>query len=167
MAWTAPSGHVWVTGEIVTAASLNTYVRLNLEDLDRRTAPTQATVLTEESTSTTTFGDLATPGPAVTVTIGSTGKGILSMYCSQHSASAGGIGLMGWAVSGAFVQAASDLAALAFASPSGFQGIRHGLSVVLIGMSAGSCTFTAKYRSASGTTDWFRDRILGVSPLGS
>ena len=33
MAWTDPAGHVWVTGEVVTAANLNTYVRLNLEAL--------------------------------------------------------------------------------------------------------------------------------------
>ena len=33
MAWTDPAGHVWVTGEVVTAANLNLYVRLNLEAL--------------------------------------------------------------------------------------------------------------------------------------
>ena len=33
MPWTDPAGHVWVTGEVVTAANLNTYVRLNLEAL--------------------------------------------------------------------------------------------------------------------------------------
>ena len=37
MAWTDPAGHVWVTGEVVTAANMNTYVRLNLEAL--RNAP--------------------------------------------------------------------------------------------------------------------------------
>lgn len=45
MAWTDPSGHVWTTGETVTAANMNTYIRLNLQE----TCP--ATV--------TTAGDLA------------------------------------------------------------------------------------------------------------
>ncbi len=31
MAWTDPAGHVWTTGETVTAANMNTYIRLNLE----------------------------------------------------------------------------------------------------------------------------------------
>jgi len=33
VAWTDPVGHVWITGEVVTAGSLNTYVRLNLQEL--------------------------------------------------------------------------------------------------------------------------------------
>lgn len=39
MAWTDPSGHVWVTGETVTAANMNTYIRLNLQE----TAPAVVT----------------------------------------------------------------------------------------------------------------------------
>lgn len=30
MSWTAPSGHVWATGEIVTAANMNTYIANDL-----------------------------------------------------------------------------------------------------------------------------------------
>lgn len=30
MAWTDPAGHVWTTGEIVTAASMNTYIKDDL-----------------------------------------------------------------------------------------------------------------------------------------
>ena len=37
MAWTAP--RTWVTGEIVTAAIMNSHVRDNQTDLDRRTSP--------------------------------------------------------------------------------------------------------------------------------
>lgn len=32
MGWTDPSGHVWATGEVVSAADMNTYIRLNLEE---------------------------------------------------------------------------------------------------------------------------------------
>jgi hypothetical protein len=33
MAWTAPSGHVWAVGEVLTAANLNTYSANNLSFL--------------------------------------------------------------------------------------------------------------------------------------
>ncbi len=39
MAWTDPAGHVWTTGEKVTAANMNTFIRLNLEE----TAPDKVT----------------------------------------------------------------------------------------------------------------------------
>lgn len=39
MAWTDPAGHVWTTGEAVTAANMNTFIRLNLE----ATAPDKVT----------------------------------------------------------------------------------------------------------------------------
>lgn len=38
MAWTDPAGHVWATSETVTAANMNTFIRLNLEE----TAPDKA-----------------------------------------------------------------------------------------------------------------------------
>ncbi len=39
MAWTDPAGHIWATAETVTAANMNTYIRLNLEE----TAPDKVT----------------------------------------------------------------------------------------------------------------------------
>lgn len=40
MAWTDPAGHVWATSETVTAANMNTYIRLNLEETAADTATT-------------------------------------------------------------------------------------------------------------------------------
>lgn len=39
MAWTDPNGHPWAVGELVSAADMNTYVRLDLEE----TAPDKVT----------------------------------------------------------------------------------------------------------------------------
>jgi hypothetical protein len=33
MAWTNPDSHIWTAGEVLTAANMNTYVRLNLDFL--------------------------------------------------------------------------------------------------------------------------------------
>ena len=38
MAWTNPDSHVWTTGETLTAANMNTYIRLNLDFLYGDTA---------------------------------------------------------------------------------------------------------------------------------
>lgn len=35
MAWSPPDNHVWTTGEVVTATNMNTYIRLNLDQLPR------------------------------------------------------------------------------------------------------------------------------------
>jgi hypothetical protein len=166
MAWTSP--RTWVTGEIVTAAQLNTHVRDNLIDLDRRTSPVFATVSTQQGTTASSFTDLATVGPAVTVTIGSTGKALLSLYTYQYSSDVGGTGLIGIAISGATIYPGTDPGALSFVSVSSLQGIRHGTVNPVSGLNAGSTTFTAKYRSTSGTnTATFGDRIISAQPLGS
>ncbi len=64
MSWTAPSGHVWATGEIVTAANMNTFIRLNLEDLDRRTVTVGAVVSASETSTSTSYVSLTTVGPS-------------------------------------------------------------------------------------------------------
>jgi hypothetical protein len=38
MAWTNPDSHIWTAGEVLTAANMNTYVRLNLDFLYGDTA---------------------------------------------------------------------------------------------------------------------------------
>lgn len=166
MAWTAP--RTWTTGEIVTAAQLNVHLRDNLIDLDRRTSPVFATVTPEQGTTSTTFTGLATAGPAVTVTIGSTGKALVTLYAYQYSNESGGTGLAGFSITGATTRAAEDKGALSFVSVSSLQGIRHGCVNPISSLNAGSTTFTTVYRSTSGTnTASFGDRLLSVTPLGS
>ncbi len=45
MAWTDPAGHVWVTGEVVTAANMNAFIRLNLEETCPDTATTAGDII--------------------------------------------------------------------------------------------------------------------------
>lgn len=166
MSWTAP--RTWVTGEIVTAALLNTHIRDNQVDLDRRTSPIGAVVATSQTTTSTSYTDLATAGPAVTVTIGATGKALVSMHGAIANATSALASYFGFAVSGASTVAASDTTAIGFTSPSSGAGIRAGTVLLVTGLAAGSTTFTAKYRMDPGVGPaTFVDRRLSATPLGS
>lgn len=165
MAWVAP--RTWVVGEIGTAAKMNE-ISSALNDLDRRTSPSGAVIATSQTTTGTAYGDLATVGPAVTVTIGSTGKAKVSLHSAIANATSSLASYYGFAVSGATVQAASDALAIGFTSPSPGAGIRCGTTILLTGLNPGSTTFTAKYRMDPGVGPaTFVDRRLSCTPLGS
>lgn len=166
MAWTSPSGHVWTTAEIVSAANMNTYIKDDLIDLDRRTTTTAALVATDESTASAGYVALATAGPAVTVTIGSTGLALVALYAQAYSTTANAAVHMTVAVSGATTIAPSDGNAIKFMSPSGAEGPAYGATILFTALTAGSNTFTANYRGGVGTAH-FLNRRLAVTPLGS
>jgi hypothetical protein len=44
-AWSNPDSHVWTAGEVLTAANMNTYIRLNLDFLYGDTAWTAPTLI--------------------------------------------------------------------------------------------------------------------------
>lgn len=160
MAWVTP--RVWTVGEQATAAKLNE-ISAALNDLDRRTSPAGATVNTIENTSSLSYTDLFTPGPAVTVTIGSTGKALVAVYCALSNSSAN-FALASYAVSGASTVAAADTQALQTNTTS---DIRVGFTVLHTGLVPGSNTFTMKYRASTSGPAAFNGRRILVNPLGS
>jgi hypothetical protein len=162
--WTAP--RTWVTGEVVTAALLNTHVRDNLVDLDRRTVPIGTFVNTAETTTSTSYTDLATAGPAATATIGATLKALVSLR-GELTSTSGSTAYASVAISGATTVAASDSVGIGH-SFTGPATIRLGMTVLYSSAltAAGSTTFTAKYRTAGGTMT-ANNRGLTVQPLGS
>lgn len=164
MAWTTP--RTWSTGEVVTSTIMNTHVRDNLTDLDRRTTSTAATVSTSQTTTSTSYTDLATTGPAVTVTIGSTGKALVSLYGLMLQSNASQASFMGFAVSGATTVAAADAFALALNAAVAGDAIRCGATWLVTGLNSGSTTGTAKYR-VTANTGTYQDRHIIWTPLGS
>ena len=165
MAWVVP--RTWVTGEIVTAAMMNG-LRDALVDLDRRTSPVTAYVGTIESTTSTTYTDLATIGPAVTATIGSTGKALISWSASLVSDSTTNGAWMSVAGAGASIFVGDDTWALNFTPPTAGTGAAFGITMLFAGLNPGSLTVTAKYRShGGGATANFKWRRLLLTPLGS
>jgi hypothetical protein len=112
-------------------------------------AVTTSTVAAAETTTSTTFTNLTTVGPVVTVTTGTNAVAIIS---SQVSGSVtGAFVAAGVAVSGATTIAATDADAIMW-QPSGSSGLRVSVVAHFAGtLTAGSNTFTMQYRASAGT----------------
>lgn len=127
--------------------------------------PTTGTVAAAETTTSLTYTDLTTPGPSVTVTIGSSGRALV-VVSSRMSMLPGNGGIIGVAVSGA-TTIAPDYRVLNAqnegASLATFSGSRMAL---YSGLNAGSTTFKLRYAvgGSSATTISFQDREITVFP---
>ncbi len=157
MAWSSPSGHVWTTGEVVTAANMNTYIRLNLEDLDRRTVTVFSTVATSETTTSTSYVSLATVGPSVSVT-GSVNV-LVCLYAGVSNSGANATYITPSTTTVAGTDQPSDSHALSVVSSTVLRAGRVKLHTL-----SGTTSVKAYYRVAAGTGT-FVDRALAVVPL--
>jgi hypothetical protein len=156
MAWATPIIHA--VGDILTASDWN----ISSNDLSFLAGTTSASVVTSQGTASTSYVDLATVGPAVTVTTGANALVILTTNISNNSAST--FSNMGYAISGATTLAAADVTALSIATPTGSIGQQVSELTRASALTAGSNTFTAKYRVGSGTGT-FANRSITVIPL--
>jgi hypothetical protein len=175
MAWTAP--FTASANTAFTAAQFNTVVRDNLNE----TAPAKATtagrifvttganaiaeravesaeVVTNETTTSTTYADLATSGPAVTLTTGVKAMIIITGQGEINAADAQSF--ISYAVTGASSVAAADENCLVFTSATSNDPYRAS-AVNHQTLTAGSNTITLKYR-VSASTGTFRRRQLIV-----
>jgi hypothetical protein len=109
-------------------------------------ANASATVATSETTSSTTYTDLTTAGPAVTVTTGTRALVIITSNIRDREDRGE---FMSYAVSGATTTAADDTRALSMVTPTQPAGIYQMSFVNVATLTAGSNTFTAKYRTNS------------------
>ena len=129
-------------------------------------ASDSATVATSQTISSATYTDLATAGPAVTITTGT--KALVIVSCGQTTATnISDAGYMSYAVSGATTIAASDTVATTARHFVASQLVMRASSVSRLStLTAGSNTFTAKYRN-TGNTAGFINREICVINLGS
>ncbi|MGY5634230.1 hypothetical protein ACW7N6_38465 [Streptomyces sp. UC1A3] len=175
MAWTAPM--TAVAGATFTAAQFNAHVRDNLNE----TAPAKATagaqffvstganaiaarqmasasVNTPQNTSSTAYGDLATPGPSVTVTTGSLA---LVMFSSGiDNTVTNGASEASVQVSGASSVAASVDWCLRRDGVNASNTFRYGTAHMFSGLVPGQNTFTMKYKVGSGIGNFFSREII-------
>jgi hypothetical protein len=121
-----------------------------------------STVNTSQSTTSTTFVDLATV-QAVTIT---TGTKALVIMTSKIANTGNNRTLAAFAVSGASTIAANDVMALKLVEPLVNDEFTVGSSFFISTLTAGSNTFTMKFR-VSGNTGTFLDRQITVIDLGS
>jgi len=126
------------------------------------TATTGAEVATSQSTTSTSYVDLATVGPSVTMTPSASGKVLVHLSGLIENDTSGHVAVMSFAMSGGNTQAAADEFAL---STDGPIAQRIGGTFLLTGLAAVSTTFTAKYRRTSTGTGTFADRKLVVQPM--
>lgn len=141
-----------------------------------------ATVATEEGTASTSWGDLATVGPSVTVNIGSSARCLVIMSCQTICAGTavapnGYIGgYMSFSVQGSAntgVLAGSIISHRVFSPPGAAQtmGFRTSISGSKLvdssnGLSPGLNTFSCKYMVGAGSpTVGYADRTITVIPL--
>jgi len=128
------------------------------------TSPTSASavVTTSQSISSSTYGDLATAGPAVTLTTGTKALVIIGAYITPAS---GWWADMSYAVSGATTVAVNNQWRVRVFSGSGEQ---QSFVSTQVSLTAGSNTFTAKYADTSnGSGASFANRYIIVIDLGS
>lgn len=121
--------------------------------------PVSATVATSETTTSTTYADLATVGPSVSVLTGT--SALVTVGCKQLFAGTGTQTWMSYGVTGATTNAATDARASYFQSAAGtIKGDSY--TALLTGLTGGLNVFTAKYKTVATTTGTFLDRSITV-----
>lgn len=179
MAWSAPM--TAVANSVFTAAQFNANIRDNLLE----TAPGKATtgsrlfvatganaiaergndnqnVATSETTASTSFTDLATVGPSITLT---TGTKAFVMFAARVANNTGGSSCVAAVdISGATTSAASDTRSLFYESSAANDNARFSVAYIHTGLTSGSNTFKLQYR-VTGGTGTFLDRNLAVQAL--
>jgi hypothetical protein len=177
MAWTAPM--TAISGSVFTAAQFNTFVRDNLNE----TAPAKATtegryfvaggpnsiserawdtdiINTIESTNSTSYTDLTTTGPSVTLTTGTSAFVFVTaqLVCDTSGQTA----RTTFAVSGATTRAELDSEAMLNLRVATGNDQRSSVLSGVGGLTPGSNTFTMKYRTSGASISTFGNRRILV-----
>lgn len=178
MAWTAPM--TAVANSTFTAAQFNTHVRDNLNE----TAPAKATtagsilavsganaivertpdsdsVLTSETTTSTSYTDLTTPGPSLTISTGP--KAFVAMSALVSNSTGGAQAFMAVEVSGASSFSASDNFSIRYESSNANDLVQCSYaSMYSDSLTSGSNVFTCKYKVSSGTGTFINRRLVVI-----
>jgi hypothetical protein len=121
--------------------------------------------LTDETTGSTTYTNLTTPGPSVTVVVPASGRVLIALTAGIFTSTGGGLGYMSFrcsVVGGDCTAGGSDVTAL---NLLGNNRQKATATFVLNGLTPGSITFTAVYRSSGPGTASFQNRSIWVAPL--
>lgn len=167
-----------IAGASVLAADFNTYIRDNLNE----TSPAKATSLSSwfphsgvntlaerfpsqnnstgaSTTTNTAYGNLA-DGITTSVTVSTGTKALVLLYSNINNSAGGNRTWCGFDISGATTRAADDTRSVNHSSAA---GMRWG-ATFLEALTAGSNTFTMRYRVTAGTGT-FSARRIGVIPF--
>jgi len=125
--------------------------------------PSGGTIATSETTISSTYTDLTTSGPAVTVAVSAVGKALVTVTSTQNTSSNFANCFMGFAVSGATTASASDSQAqqMTFYRPA--LPVTNSATYLVTGLATGNNTFTAKYRSGNADCSFANRNIMVTS----
>lgn len=156
---------VGTNGQILTADSTTATGLKWASAASSSPASAAAYVGANESTTSTSFTALTTAGPAVTLTTGT--KAFLILSSRMEGTSTSTRGYMSYAVSGATTIAANEGRAQELKVQADQFIDQHSFGILITGLTAGSNTFTAQYKSQTGAIVYFTERRLAVIDMGS
>lgn len=170
-----------VSSTTITAANWNTHVRDNLLETEAakvtslgrhlisggantivERTPSSAFITTTQSTASTSYADLSSPGPSVSSTTGTTAIVWFAAEASTNVSSS--LQKFSVEVSGATTVAASDDWAVTLDGIYDSSPCRRGVCHRFTGLNAGVNTFKMKYAAGSNTAS-FGKRELIVMPF--
>lgn len=119
--------------------------------------PVVDAVATSQTTTSTSYTDLTTSGPAVTVTVPASGQ-IIVVINSDIANTNVTTTRIGFALSGANTASAADTSALRYEDSANL--VNTTVAVIPVtGLTPGSTTVTLKYKVASGTGTFSNRRL--------
>jgi hypothetical protein len=126
--------------------------------------PVSGYVATYQTTTSTSYTDLATAGATVSTNVGNSGMAMVYLNALLDNSNAGAETFLSFVVSGATTQAAADRYASGYrpATAGQNQSITH--AVLLTGLTPGLTTFKMQYKVTAGTGG-AQDRTISVIPL--
>lgn len=179
MTWNAPM--TAISGSIFTAAQFNTFLRDNLNECPAAKATTPGSIFAtsdtnqvseripatdfttnSDSVTSTSYADVATVGPRVSVVTGS--SALVTVTGRVINNTAGQNTYINYDVSGATTIAANDDNAYMFTCPVINYSQQGSSTMLLTGLTPGTNTFTMKYR-VTGGTGTVDNRRLTVIPF--
>lgn len=126
----------------------------------------QGHITSLESTTSTSYADLATPGPAVTVPLTAGQPVLILVNTRMWATTTGQYGYASFAVSGAASVAANDGDAIVMAQFSSAQDLSGTKPAIYVATITGDHTFTMKYRTTDAAKSVvFATRRIIVVPL--
>lgn len=149
-------GVITTANSVQGTALTNTSITANKLNLGA-----QATIVTtSETTTNTSYTDLATTTDQVTVTVGTNGLLEIGIYAS-FSNSGTGASYISFALSGANTQAAADTFAILESGIANAQ-FNLGNAFLVNGLTPGSTTVKLKYRVQNGTGTYANRRVFAI-----
>lgn len=180
MAWTVPT--TAVAGATLTASIFNVSIRDNLNATATGVSTTSGRIIvttaanavaernpsvafttTSETTTSTSYVNLATVGPTVTVTTGTKSLVIFGAAMSNNTAGQGARCAVD--LSGATTSAASDTNSYLVESGNAGDGYQGSWVTVYTPINAGSNTWQLKYRLVGLGTATFSNRLMAIVPF--